>query len=84
MKKRARRIMDKLRMKAKARRIGARIGSTSYAARCVKNADHLAVCSCYMCGNPRKWQNKPTLAEKMADDWRRIEDDWRVFFECHV
>jgi len=26
-------------------------------------ADHLAACSCWMCGNPRKYFNQDTLAE---------------------
>ena len=32
----------------------------------VKHADHLRVCSCAACGNPRKWFGEKTLAEKKA------------------
>jgi hypothetical protein len=34
--------------------------------------DHLKCCSCWMCGNPRKWYGDPTWQER-----RRIEDDAR-------
>jgi hypothetical protein len=27
-------------------------------------ADHLKNCSCYMCGNPRRWWREKTLKEK--------------------
>ena len=33
-----------------------------------KYADNLAVCSCPMCGNPRKHFHQETLQEKRADD----------------
>lgn len=29
-----------------------------------KLADHLAVCSCWMCGNPRKYFRQDTLKER--------------------
>lgn len=32
-----------------------------------RNANHLAVCSCLGCGNPRKWFGERTLAERRAD-----------------
>lgn len=31
-------------------------------------ANHLKVCSCPMCGNPRKWFNEKTLQERKADE----------------
>ena len=31
-----------------------------------KSADHLAVCSYWMCGNPRKWYGEPTMQERKA------------------
>jgi hypothetical protein len=62
MKKRARRIADKLRMKAKAIRIGKRMDAPRY----VINADHFAECSCWMCGNPRKYFGTLTLQEQRA------------------
>lgn len=52
---RARRIADKKRMKAKRVRPNDINGV---------NADHLAECSCFMCGNPRKWWNEKTLQER--------------------
>ncbi len=41
------------RMKAKAASIG----------RKAKEANHLAICSCHMCGNPRKWWKRKTFQE---------------------
>lgn len=67
--KRARRIADKLRMKAKAKRIYPRDEKA-------RNADHLKCCSCFMCGNPRKWWKQKTISENMADDWQRLQRDW--------
>lgn len=33
-----------------------------------KNANHLAVCSCFMCGNPRRYfKNEKTMQERRAD-----------------
>lgn len=29
-----------------------------------KLADNLKSCSCFVCGNPRKWWRDPTLSEK--------------------
>jgi hypothetical protein len=45
------------------------------------------LCSCFMCGNPRKWWNEPTRHEKLAsvgpesieeprESERSIESDW--------
>ena len=42
------------RMKAKAVRLGM----------LPKYADHLAACSCSMCGNPRKHCGEPTVQER--------------------
>lgn len=66
---RARRIADKLRMKAKAKRVYPRDEKA-------RNADHLKCCSCFMCGNPRKWWKQKTISENMADDWQRLQRDW--------
>lgn len=53
--KRARRIRDKLRMKAKAVRVYSRLDLPgSDPMRHAKLADHIAVCSCNMCCNPRR------------------------------
>ncbi|MCY4614657.1 MAG: hypothetical protein OXB94_13695 [Nitrospira sp.] len=57
--KRALRRLQKARIKAKARRIYPHDGQA-------KSADHLAVCSCWMCGNPRKWYGEPTIQERKA------------------
>ena len=57
--KRALRRHQKARAKAKARRVYPHD-------RQAKSADHLAVCSCWMCGNPRKWYGEPTMQERKA------------------
>ena len=44
-------------MKAKAKRLGLS----------EKHADHLAVCSCRGCGNPRKWCKEKTRQEIKRD-----------------
>lgn len=53
--KRARRIRDKQRMKAKAIRVYAkRMLRGDEASRFAKLADHIKACSCHMCCNPRR------------------------------
>lgn len=32
-----------------------------------------AACSCYMCGNPRKWDNERTIQERRAAQHRTAE-----------
>ena len=49
--KRERRRRDLARMKAKALRVLDFKG----AERAIKQAEHLAACSCWMCGNPRRF-----------------------------
>ncbi len=40
-------------------------------------ADNLKVCSCYMCGNPRKWYGLPTRKERIAEfSLREQIADW--------
>jgi hypothetical protein len=39
----------------------------------LRHHDHLKACSCWMCGNPRKWHAKPTIQER-----RRAERDART------
>lgn len=34
----------------------------------VKSADHLKNCSCWMCGNPRKYFKEKTMQEKKEDE----------------
>jgi len=55
--KRARRIADKLRMKAKCRRLYPHD-------RKARAAEYLAVCSCAMCGNPRRYFGEKTIQER--------------------
>ncbi len=55
--KRARRRRDLMRMTKKARRLYSTNPSAG------KWADHLAVCSCWMCGNPRRRSRAITLHE---------------------
>ena len=59
-----RRRADMARMKVRARRIYKQD-------RAVKWANHLALCSCFMCGNPRR-QGEVTMQERKAPraaDW---------------
>jgi hypothetical protein len=75
--KKDRRIRDKNRMKAKSIRVAKmqshllrfdntedgntyRLGQIK---RAVKHCNHIAICSCAMCGNPRKWFGRRTLSE---------------------
>jgi len=64
-KSRERRIRDKQRMKAKAKWVAK--NSWGYKPdnleRAIKHADYLAVCSCDMCGNPRRHFGQRTLQE---------------------
>lgn len=60
--KRERRRRDLLRMKAKAVRYHKSNGWGD-PARVHKHAEYLAVCSCSMCGNPRRWFGLRTRAE---------------------
>lgn len=61
--KRARRIRDKQRMKARARRFAKHNGWQDIK-RAEKHADYIAVCSCTQCGNPRRHFGDLTLAER--------------------
>lgn len=55
--KRARRRRDLARMKAKARRVYPEVPQAP------KWADHLTVCSCWMCGHRRRLDG-PTMQER--------------------
>lgn len=63
---RARRRTDAARMKAKARRIYPHDKQGTA-------ADHLAVCSCRMCGNPRRWWGDVTMQERRAEEAERAD-----------
>ena len=52
-----RRRTDAARMKAKARRVYPHDASA-------RNANHLAACSCPMCGNPRRYFGELTRQER--------------------
>ncbi len=56
---RARRRNDLLRMKAKARKLYPHVAHARF-------ANHLTVCSCWMCGNPRKFNGGETMQERRA------------------
>ena len=66
--KRARRRHDRARMVARAMRV------YPWAKAPQKLADNLAVCSCWMCGNPRRWWYELTMQERRQDirdrDWK--------------
>lgn len=32
-----------------------------------RSANHLALCSCYMCGNPRRYSGEQTMQERRAE-----------------
>lgn len=55
-----RRRADADRMKAKARKLYPHD-------RKARNANHLAVCSCWMCGNPRRHLGEITMQERRAE-----------------
>lgn len=78
--KKQRRIRDIIRVKAKARRVFHLVMDQRYVPDCgryrealnrhLKHAEYLAVCSCTMCGNPRKkmrGQDNRTLQEIKFD-----------------
>jgi hypothetical protein len=57
VKPRSRRRADLERMKAKARKLYPHDPKA-------KNANHLAACSCWMCGNPRPVTGESTIQER--------------------
>lgn len=69
-KKRERRRRDYFRMKERARRIQAHWWNTTHTnpeldESSGRLANNLKCCSCYMCGNPRKWWKEKTLQERI-------------------
>ena len=66
--KRARRRQDQRRMKAKARRVYPHD-------RAAKAANHLKVCSCWMCGNPRRYGETP-IAERRCNEINGRLAEW--------
>lgn len=67
--KRARRRHDRARMVAKA------ISIYPCSEFPQKVADNLASCSCWMCGNPRRWAAEPGMQERRQE----IRDrDWEL------
>ena len=70
--KRERRRRDYLRMKDRARRVQARWWGSNNTDPDLDEAsgrlaNDLKCCSCYMCGNPRKWWNELTFQEIKAN-----------------
>jgi len=77
MRSRAYRRNQKERMKRRARFVARLIDVDKE--QWVLNADHLSVCSCWMCGNPRKWLGERTRQETMAElDLGALENDTHV------
>lgn len=72
---RGRRIADKKRVKERAARIGKLLSSTRFfdADDWAKRAEHMAKCSCWMCGNPRRHFGEVTMKEKKE---KQREDSW--------
>lgn len=62
-----RRRLDMARMKARAKRLYPH----DQKARC---ANHLAVCSCFACGNPRKHFDELTMQERRFQEKARFEE----------
>lgn len=70
MSKRAERRHHLRRMKTKAERIYWQSPLAKYfgdSSPMIKTANHLKSCSCYMCGNPRKWFKEKTIQELKSD-----------------
>ena len=70
-KKRERRRRDYLRMKDRAGKVQACWWGTNntdpdLVKASGKLANNIKYCSCYMCGNPRKWFNELTFQERKA------------------
>jgi len=65
MSKRARRRSHVVRMKKRALKLCERYYGRENA---VKYANHLKVCSCGMCGNPRKFAGEKTLQERKFEE----------------
>lgn len=40
----------------------------------LRTYQHLANCSCPMCGNPRRWFGQPTIQERRRADLRKEND----------
>jgi hypothetical protein len=40
----------------------------------LRTYQHLAKCSCPMCGNPRRWFGQPTVQERRRADLRKEND----------
>ena len=66
MEKRARRRVDLQRMTAKARRLYPEDPQAT-------RAEHLTTCSCWKCGNPRRYFGEPTWQEVRAEMVHRDE-----------
>lgn len=68
-KKRERRRRDFLRMKNRARKVRGKWMNIHHADPSLdesssKLANNISICSCYMCGNPRKWWDEITFQEQ--------------------
>ena len=61
------RRLNRARMKKKATAVVSKWGCEVDAGGVGRLADNLAACSCYMCGNPRKWFKKKTVQELKSD-----------------
>lgn len=67
MRSRAYRRFQLDKKKAKARKIYPHDENATW-------ANHLQGCSCYLCGNPRKWFNAKTMQELRADSAQHYDD----------
>lgn len=65
-KKRALRRQHKQNKKNKALKVAKETWHLAVPEYVIKDVDHMASCSCWVCGNPRKYFKKLTLQEKRA------------------
>lgn len=66
-------------MKVRAKKIAKTIWKTDEKA-LSKAYNHLAICSCHMCGNPRRYFNEKTISEKKNEE--KFKDDLFHFENC--
>ena len=73
---RAKRRPHKFRVREKAKRVLKWLMGDLYdETDATKRADHMAHCSCSMCGNPRKYFNEPSRLETVDADPENLIDE---------
>ena len=73
---RAKRRHQKFRVREKAKRVFKWVMGDLYEeTHATKRADHMANCSCVMCGNPRKHFNERSRQENVDSDPNKLIDE---------